>query len=185
MRSVPGLCLALLVAATAFARPAAAQDPMQLCVNQCMFNHGPAGSAAYDACIRQVCEAGAAAPASPAPPARWTVQSAGGGHSAAVEAGGRSLNVICRRGGPVLIGVAGLRVGGDGLGLRIDRQRYDLPAVVQNGIAYTEGMPHLLAALMAGAQVEATGAGGVRAVFPLTGSGAAIREALRACGVQP
>lgn len=180
-----------LIALVIGAGPAKAQDPMQLCVNQCMFHAGPAGSASYNTCIRQMCEAAAPQaqrPAAPAPAAAgWTVQSTrgGSGHSAAVEAGGRSFNVICQRGGQALIGVAGMGVAPQGVGLRIDRQDYGLSFVAQNDILYTEATPHLLRALMAGSQVEVTGRSGAGAVFPLRGSSAAIRQAMSNCGLRP
>ncbi|WP_295043823.1 hypothetical protein [uncultured Paracoccus sp.] len=185
---------AFALAAAVLALPAVAlsqQDDEQLCVNQCMFNHGPADNPAYHACVAQMCSGGQdAAPSAPSAPAtgRWTNHATanGGGHSAAVEAGGRSLNYLCQRGGPGLLGLAGFGGSTRGVCLRIGGQRFSPPAIAGNGILYLQADPGspVLAALLGGSTVEVT-AGGRQVAFPLAGSGAAIRKAMSACGLRP
>ena len=172
-----------LLATAAMAQNTAAERE-QLCVNQCLFHHGPASNPRYHACVAQMCVADAPAPAPAAPAPRWTnhATAGGAGHSAAIEAGGRSFNYICQRGGPALIGLAGF--GGDtDVTLRIGGQQFRQAFVARGGILYTDAGPALTAALTAGNLVEVA-AGGRRAAFTLTGSGAAIGKARAGCGLR-
>lgn len=179
-------CLAVLPAF-----PVIADDQGQLCVNQCLFHHGPASNPRYHACVAEMCETGAPAmeptQRQATPAGRWTNQTTqnGGAHSAAVEAAGKSFNYICQRGGPGLIGMAGFG-SNTNVTLQIGGQQFRPPSVAQNGILYTAADPGsaLLGALLAGSSVEVA-AGGQRASFTLTGSGAAIRKAMAGCGLRP
>ncbi|VDS09604.1 hypothetical protein PARHAE_02807 [Paracoccus haematequi] len=186
---VPTPKAALMLAIVLAGGPAIAQmDEEQLCVNQCMFHHGPASSPAYAACVARQCSGGGSeAPAQDRAVApRWITHSAGGAHSAAIHLGDRSLNYICQRGGKALIGVAGLGGSAQGTRISVDGRAYSQSFIAQNGILYTtadSGSP-LLRALMSGSGVEVASAGR-RAGFPLTGSRAAIAQAAAACGIRP
>lgn len=166
--------------------PAMAQDQGQLCVNQCLFNHGPASNPAYHACVAQMCEEQAPL-AAPETSGRWTTHRTanGGGHSAAIENGAMSFNFICQRGGPALIGIAGLGQSGAVI-LQIDNQQFRPPVVAQNGVLYTAAEPGsvLVRALLGGSSLRVE-AGGQQTAFSLAGSGAAIRSALAGCGLRP
>lgn len=178
--------LALLCMAAPAAAQQSAAEREQLCVNQCLFHYGPASNPHYHDCVARMCVADSPAPAAPAAPApRWTNHATanGGGQSAAIEAGGRSFNYICQRGGPALIGLAGF--GGDtNVTLRIGGQPFRQNFVARGGVLYTDASPALTAALAGGNLVEVT-AGGQRGSFTLSGSGAAIRKARAACGLRP
>lgn len=174
--------------AMAAASPVLAQvDEAQLCVNQCMFHHGPASSPAYAACVAQMCsgaEADGAPEAEPSP--RWRTESVAGAHAAVIDMDGRSLNYMCQQGGPALIGISGLGGAADGTRISVDGRAFALPFVARNGILYTAadaGSP-LVAALMSGSGVEVV-SGGRSGTFPLSGSRTAIAEAAQACGIQP
>ena len=164
--------------------PALAQvDEAQLCVNQCLFHHGPATSPAYHACVAQMCGEGQA-DAAPVP--RWTTESVSGAHAAVIDMGDRSLNYMCQEGGPALIGIAGLGGAADGTRISVDGRVFAQAFVARNGILYTTadaGSP-LVRALMSGSGVEVE-SGGRRGSFPLAGSQAAIAKAAAACGIRP
>lgn len=191
-------CKALiLLAALSLAAPAAfgqgGVDEAQLCVNQCLFNHGPVSNPAYHACVAQMCEApGDDAPTQPQQaPARAAWQNetipGGGAHAASVTVDRRTLSYLCQRGGPGLLGIAGLGNTANGVGLTIDGRDFRMPFIAQNGVLYTaadRGSP-LLASLMAGSSVQVANGQGQRASFPLNGSGSAIRRAMQGCGLQP
>ena len=190
-----------LILMLALAGPATAQDPMQLCVNQCMFDSGPAGSPRYDACIAQRCATAApgpagdvAAPAPPAPddpgvdgPSGWTVGalSDGSAFSAGIRYQGRGLDYLCRTGGPGLIGLSGMRPDGR-VTILVDGQRLGMSFVAQDGVIYAQADAgsSVLAALMGGRQVTLSDGSGTTSL-PLTGSRAAIQQAMRSCGLLP
>ena len=185
-----GLAILWMAGASAAGAQNTPGERAQLCVNMCLFHHGPASNPAYHACVAEICEsggapAGRARPAPSAPAARWTTHATANGaaHSAAVEAGGRSLNYICQRGGPALIGLAGFGGNPNGVALRIGQRQFRPDFVARNGILYTDAGPALTAALTGGALVEVT-AGGKRASFTLAGSGAAIGKAMAGCGIR-
>ena len=182
------LKVAVTGCAMTMASPALSQvDEAQLCVNQCMFHHGPASSPAYAACVAQMCseaEADSAPEAEPSP--RWRTESVAGAHAAVIDMGGRSLNYMCQQGGPALIGISGLGGTADGTRISVDGRAFALPFVARNGILYTAadaGSP-LVSALMSGSGVEVV-SGGRSGTFPLAGSRAAIAQAAQACGIRP
>lgn len=166
--------------------PALAQvDEAQLCVNQCMFHHGPATSPAYQACVARMCSEGQG-PAGSAPAPRWTTESVSGAHAAVIDMGDRSLTYMCQEGGPALIGIAGLGGTADGTRISVDGRTFAQAFVARNGILYTtaEAGSPLVNALMSGSGVEVA-SGGRRGGFSLAGSRAAIVEAAAACGMRP
>lgn len=175
-----------------------AAEAEQRCVWSCLANYGPASNPAYHDCVERMCLAPTPQPQSrggqqsrgPAAPATgWTNAATpnGAAHSAVINAGGKSLHYICQRGGKGLIAIDGLGGPANGVGLRVDNQRFALPFVMQNGILYTAADPGLalMRALMAGNTVEITGSRGQKAGFPLRGSSAAIRKAMAGCGIRP
>lgn len=171
-----GLVLSLLLATQAMA-----QDPVQLCVDQCLVHRGPAGSASHDACIEQMCTASAEL-------GDWAVMSTpdGNGHAARTSMQGRSLSYLCSHDGPGLVAIAGLGGGGTEILFRIDGQPVPGRYVTQNGVHYgaaDAGSP-VLQGLVEGRTAEVT-AGQVTVRFPLAGSGQAIRRAMAACGRAP
>ena len=196
-----------LILMLALAGPAAAQDPMQLGVNRCMVDSGPAGSPRYDACIARMCTTAAPAPAddptlrgdvaAPAPPAMedpgtdgpsgWTVGALadGSAFSAGIRYQGRGLDYLCRAGGPALIGLSGMRADGS-VTILVDGQRLRMSFVAQDDVVYAQADPgsSLLAALMGGRQVTLSD-GSATTSLPLTGSRAAIQQAMRNCGLLP
>lgn len=204
---IPALAtIGMLTAPQAGAQSSAerlAAEEMQRCVWRCLADSPGAASRQYQQCVAAQCDESAMidqfrgqnrgqAPQQPraqTTAGRWTNHSTanGAGHSAAIEAGGRSFNYICERRGRALIGVAGLGGNANGVGLRVDRQAFRLPFVMQNGILYTtaDSGSALVQALMNGNTVEVTNSRGAKASFPLRGSGAAIRKAMAACGLRP
>ncbi len=187
MRGVRGLA-AFAVAALAMGAPAQAQeDRAQLCVNQCLFNHGPATSPAYQTCIEQMCgETPEAGPQRDASAPRWRSESVSGAHAAVIDVGDRSLNYMCQPGGPAVIGISGLGGAADDTRISVDGRTFTQPFVARNGILYTtaDAASPLVGALMSGNGVEVA-SGGSSGTFPLTGSRAAIETAARACGIRP
>lgn len=169
--------------------PALAQvDDPQICVNQCLYHNGPASNPAYHACVERMCsgDSAEAAPREEPAPSRWRTESVPGAHAAVIDMGGRSLNYMCQRGGPALIGVSGLGGAADGTRISVDGRAFALPFVARNGILYTAadaGSP-LVAALMSGSGVEVV-SGGRSGTFSLAGSRAAIARTAAACGIRP
>lgn len=188
------VALAALAAVMFGAAAAQAQmsgEEQQRCVWSCLANSPGASSKQYNDCVERYCVAPrqSVAPKARTDPARgWTSHRTGNGaaHSAAIEAGGRSLSYICQRGGPGLLAIAGMGGGTRGVAVAIDGRSFRQNFVTRGGILYTDADPGsaLLAALMAGNEVRVTGSDGRRAAFPLTGSGAAIRGAMAACGLR-
>ncbi|HET9069819.1 MAG TPA: hypothetical protein VFN28_14335 [Amaricoccus sp.] len=184
--------VALLAAATLPARAQMDPEEEQRCVWSCLANSPGAGSAEYNACVARLCMGDAAPaeaqsqPAAPAVPrAVWTAGAGqGGARYAGVELSGRSLTFLCQRGGPGLMAVAGLGGDAQAVGVTVDGRAHRLPFVARNGILYTAADPGspILGALLGGSVAEVATRGG-SAAFPLAGSGAAIRSALKGCGM--
>ena len=187
MKDVWGLAASAVAALAMGASAQAQEDRAQLCVNQCLFNHGPATSPAYQACIERMCsDTPEASPRRDATAPRWRNESVSGAHAAVIDAGDRSLNYMCQPGGPALIGISGLGGAADDTRISVDGRPFAQPFVARNGILYTTadaGSP-LVGALMSGNGVEVA-AGGRSSTFPLTGSRAAIETAAQACGIRP
>ena len=174
----------------AFSLEAKAQmDPEeeQRCVWQCLANSPGAASREYQQCVDAMCVAPRTAPptaAAPTPRVTWTsgAGKARGSHYAGVEIPGKSFSFICKRGGPGLLAIAGLRGPANAVAIRIDNQDYGLPFIVQNGLFYTNATPHLLNTLMSGKAIQVRNTQTrMDATFPLSGSGSAIRKALAGC----
>ncbi|RQP05126.1 MAG: hypothetical protein D1H97_14675 [Paracoccus sp. BP8] len=174
--------------------PARAQmDAGQLCVNQCLFHHGPASSPAYHACVAEICEGkgqvsgGQAAPSRqrPAGPA-WVSGVAGGGQGryAGIESGRHSLSYMCKRGESGILAVEGMAGSGRSLAIRVDGTSFRPQFISRGGMRYTSAARDsaLLRALLSGNAVEISDDRG-RVRFSLSGSGAAIRAAMAGCGL--
>lgn len=117
----------------------------------------------------------------PAAP-HWTNHTTGSAHSAEISAGGRTLSVMCNRGGKVLLGLTGFGGRAGAVTLTIDGRAYRNPAVTRNGVHFAQAAPNVLHALVGGGRLQAS-AGGSSTGFSLAGSGAAINAALSACGL--
>lgn len=183
----------LLVAG--LAAPVAAQpmDPEeeQRCVWQCLANSPGAGSRQYNDCVARMCMA--REPAAPKPSARavpaavWKAGSGRAGeHYAGVEIPGAALTFLCRGNGTGMIGIGG--IGGGAVEFHVDAQAYGLNFTVKNTTLLADVPPvsHVVRAMMTGRAVHVVNrSNGRSASFPLTGSGAAIRQALAGCGLRP
>jgi hypothetical protein len=183
------LVLLALGAGTGAAQAQMSPEEEQRCVWQCLANSPGAASREYQACVERLClgepaaQPRAAAPQAQ-PRAAWTTGGqANGARYAGVEIPGRSFSILCQRGGPALVAVAGLGGRADRTSLGIDGRAYPLRFVSRNRILYAEASPDLLGRLMAGSAVDVASAGAAPARFPLAGSGAAIRSALSGCGL--
>ncbi|ODT60275.1 MULTISPECIES: hypothetical protein [Paracoccus] len=178
--------------------PAWSQDMLTQCVNQCLFEYGPAGSPAYDLCVAQLCMAAAPAPEAAPPPTPsqvpapalaqppgpiWRADPTLG--TAEIRWRGRSMAVRCDAEGGS-ISVSGLGGGGSALSFAVDGQRLDVPFETRDGTHYAQVEPEsaLLEALMAGRQVTIV-AGQVTLTLPLAGSRRAISEVMADCDPTP
>lgn len=177
---------ALVVATVALSGGAAFADERQRCASQCLVIAGTATDPAYAACVAQNCDGGAPNTGATAAGV-WTNHTNGGGYSAAIRDGARSLNYLCQPGGPAIIGLTGFGAAPDGIGLSIDGRGLPQRFIARDDALFTTadtGSP-LLDALMSGSQVDAVSRRGTLARFPLTGSRAAITQAMAACRIGP
>ncbi|WP_323716903.1 hypothetical protein [Paracoccus aminovorans] len=171
---------------------AAQQDPMQLCVNSCLFHHGPATNPAYEACVARQCVEAPAPPraAQPAKPQAqgWTTGTADGGktHLARMRSGRLELLYMCQRGSQGLVAVRGMAGSTGSMRIGIDGRRIPQPFAAKDGLRATPAPSGsaLLGGLLTGGRVELADDRG-QGVLPLAGSGQAIRAALAACGLRP
>lgn len=186
---------AVLALLSALPAPVLAQpDPMQLCVNSCLYHHGPASNPAYDACIVRQCLQEAPQPPKPQPhepqvPAQgWTTGKADGGrtHLARVQSGRLALLYMCQQGSQGLVAVQGMAGSVGSMRIGIDGRRIAQPFAARDGLRATPAPSGsaLLQGLLTGDRVELADDRG-RGVLPLAGSGKAIRAAMAACGLRP
>lgn len=171
-------------------------EEQQLCINQCMYHHGPAGSTAYDACVARRCmtpESPVATPppqATPrqplAPASTWTRGRTDGGrtHFARLEAGALALTYMCQSATQGLMAIEGLRGRPGSIRLLIDGRPLPQPFAAKDGMRATPAPSGaaLLTGLLTGKRLQISDDRGGGSVS-LAGSGKAIGATLSACGL--
>lgn len=192
------LGVALLPLSAAPAR-AMNDEEMQLCVNSCLYHFGPADNPAYEGCVARQCAGKPASPAAPAataptapaaPQTRtgWHTLVIDGGrtHVARVQSGGLALSYLCRRGSEGLIAVEGMTGWAGAMRLGIDGRPVGQGFAARGGMRATPAPrgSAILAALGRGSRAELADDRG-HGSLPLVGSGRAIAQAMRACGLRP